>query len=211
VFLPLSEAQGFFNREGDVNIIEVFLNDGDRVDEARLAIDRAAQRPVMVTDWRQRNRTFFQALLVERNVMFLLLTLIVLVAALNIISMLIMLVKDKSEDIAILRTIGATRGTILRVFEIVGASVGVVGTLAGFALGLLITYNIQSIQNFLSWLLNRQLWDPTLRFLSEIPADVNASEVATVMIMSLVLSLLSPLYPSWRAARLDPVQALRYG
>jgi lipoprotein-releasing system permease protein len=135
----------------------------------------------------------------------------VLVAALNIISMLIMLVKDKSEDIAILRTIGATRGTILRVFEIVGASVGVVGTLAGFALGLLITYNIQSIQNFLSWLLNRQLWDPTLRFLSEIPADVNASEVATVMIMSLVLSLLSPLYPSWRAARLDPVQALRYG
>jgi lipoprotein-releasing system permease protein len=211
VFMPLSEAQAFFNREGDVNIIEVFLNDADRVDEAREAIDRASQRPVMVTDWRQRNRTFFQALLVERNVMFLLLTLIVLVAALNIISMLIMLVKDKSEDIAILRTMGATRGTILRVFEIVGASVGVVGTLAGFGLGLLITYNIQSIQNFLSWLLNRQLWDPTLRFLSEIPADVNASEVGTVMIMSLVLSLLSPLYPSWRAARLDPVQALRYG
>jgi lipoprotein-releasing system permease protein len=211
VFMPLSEAQAFFNREGDVNIVEVFLNDADRVDEARQAIDRAVQRPVIVTDWRQRNRTFFQALLVERNVMFLLLTLIVLVAALNIISMLIMLVKDKSEDIAILRTMGATRGTVLRVFEIVGASVGVVGTLAGFGLGLLITYNIQSIQSFLSWVLNRQLWDPTLRFLSEIPADVNAAEVATVMIMSLVLSLLSPLYPSWRAARLDPVQALRYG
>jgi lipoprotein-releasing system permease protein len=120
-------------------------------------------------------------------------------------------VKDKSEDIAILRTMGATRGAMLRVFEMVGASIGVVGTLAGLGLGLLITTNIQSIQRFISWLLNKQLWDPTLRFLSEIPAEVNAGEVGTVMAMSFILSLLSPLYPSWRAARLDPVQALRYG
>jgi lipoprotein-releasing system permease protein len=211
VFMPLAEAQAFFNREDDVNLIEVFLDDADRVDEARQAIDMAAERPVLLSDWRERNRTFFAALEVERNVMFIILTLIVLVAAMNIVSGLIMLVKDKSSDIAILRTMGATRGAILRVFEIVGASIGIVGTIAGLALGLIFTANIQAIQDFVSWLLNRQLWDPTLRFLSQIPAEVNTGEVAAVMIMSFVLSLLSPLYPAWRAARLDPVQALRYG
>ena len=135
VFMPLAEAQAYFNRDGDVNVIEVFLDDADRVDEARAAIDEAVERPIVLTDWRQRNRTFFAALEVERNVMFLILTLIVLVAALNIISGLIMLVKDKSDDIAILRTMGATRGAVMRVFLITGASIGVVGTLAGFALG----------------------------------------------------------------------------
>ena len=135
VYMPLAEAQTYFNRQGDVNVIEVFLDDADRVDEARLAIEEAAERPVLLTDWRQRNRTFFAALEVERNVMFLILTLIVLVAALNIISGLIMLVKDKSSDIAILRTMGATRGAIMRVFLITGASIGIVGTIAGFGLG----------------------------------------------------------------------------
>ena len=139
VFMPLSEAQAYFNREDDVTVIEVFLDDADRVDEARQAIEEAVGRPMVLTDWRQRNRTFFAALEVERNVMFLILTLIVLVAALNIISGLIMLVKDKSSDIAILRTMGATRGAIMRVFLITGASIGVVGTLAGFLLGLVFT------------------------------------------------------------------------
>ncbi|HEX8166913.1 MAG TPA: lipoprotein-releasing ABC transporter permease subunit [Beijerinckiaceae bacterium] len=211
VFMPMGEAQAFFNREDDVTVIEVFLDDADKVDEARTAIEMAAERPVILTDWRQRNRTFFAALEVERNVMFIILTLIVVVAALNIVSGLIMLVKDKSEDIAILRTMGATRGAIMRVFEIVGASIGIAGTLAGLALGLVVAANIQAIQEFVSWMLNRQLWDPTLRFLSQIPSEVNPGEVATVLAMSLTLSLLSPLYPSWRAARLDPVQALRYG
>jgi lipoprotein-releasing system permease protein len=211
VYMPLAEAQGYFNRDGDVSVVEVFLDDADRVEDARDAIEGSLERQVLLTDWRQRNRTFFAALEVERNVMFIILTLIVLVAALNIISGLIMLVKDKSQDIAILRTMGATRGAIMRVFLITGASIGILGTLAGFALGLLVAANIQSLQNVLSWALNRQLWDPTMRFLSEIPAQINPGEVTAVVVTSIILSLLATLYPSWRAARLDPVEALRYG
>ncbi len=211
VFMPLSEAQGYFNREGDVNLIEVFLDDADRVDEARAAIDAAVERPVLLTDWRQRNRTFFSALEVERNVMFLILTLIVLVAALNIISGLTMLVKDKGEDIAILRTMGAARGAILRVFMITGTSIGVVGTLAGLGLGLLLALNVETIRQVIARLTNSNLFPAELYFLSRLPADIDPTEVATVVGMALVLSILAPLYPAWRAARLDPVQALRYG
>ncbi|ACA18751.1 lipoprotein releasing system, transmembrane protein, LolC/E family [Methylobacterium sp. 4-46] len=207
VYMPLTEAQAFFNRDGDVTVIEVFLDNADAVGEVRSALDLAAERPVVLTDWRQRNRTFFSALEVERNVMFIILTLIVLVAALNIVSSLIMLVKDKSSDIAILRTMGATRGTIMRVFLITGASIGVLGTLVGCLLGLVFAANITAIQRTLL----PGVWDPTVRFLSEIPSEINPSEVAAVVLMSLVLSLLATLYPSWRAARLDPVQALRYG
>ncbi len=211
VYMPLKEAQGYFNREGDVTVVEVFLEDGDRVDEAREAIDAAAERPIVLADWRQRNRTFFAALEVERNVMFIILMLIVLVAALNIVSGLIMLVKDKSSDIAILRTMGATSGAILRVFLITGASIGIVGTLAGFALGLLICLNIQGIQDLVARISGTQLWDPTVRFLTQIPAEINAGEVATVVLTAFGLSLVATIYPSWRAARLDPVQALRFG
>ncbi len=207
VYMPMGEAQAFFNRDGDVSVIEVFLDDADRVDEARSAIEQAAERPILMSDWRQRNRTFFSALQVERNVMFLILTLIVLVAALNIVSGLIMLVKDKSSDIAILRTMGATRGAIMRVFLVTGASIGIVGTLAGFGLGLLITNNLQAIQRVLF----PGAWDPTVRFLAEIPAEINPTEVVQVVTIAIVLSFLATIFPSWRAARLDPVQALRYG
>jgi lipoprotein-releasing system permease protein len=211
VFMPLGEAQPFFNRDDDVNLIEIFLNDADRVEEAREGIDKAVQRPVLITDWRQRNRTFFSALEVERNVMFLILTLIVIVAALNIISGLIMLVKDKSEDIAILRTMGASRGAIMRVFLITGASIGILGTLAGFGLGLLLTLNVETIRQVIARLTNTNLFPGELYFLSRLPAEIDATEVATVVVTAMVLSLLATLYPSWRAARLDPVQALRYG
>jgi lipoprotein-releasing system permease protein len=211
VYMPLSEAQAYFNRNDDVNVIEVFLENADRVDEARAAIEEAAERPILITDWRQRNRTFFAALEVERNVMFLILTLIVLVAALNIISGLIMLVKDKSNDIAILRTMGATRGAIMRVFLITGASIGVVGTIAGFTLGLVLALNVESIRAFISNLTSTNLFPAELYFLSRLPAEVDPSEVLTVLGMAIVLSLLATLYPSWRAARLDPVEALRYG
>jgi lipoprotein-releasing system permease protein len=211
VYMPLKEAQAYFNREGDVTVIEVFLNDADKVDEARQAIEMAAERPILMTDWRQRNRTFFAALEVERNVMFLILMLIVLVAALNIISGLIMLVKDKSSDIAILRTMGATRGAVMRVFLITGASIGILGTLAGFGLGLLLATNVESIRQLISSLTSTNLFPAELYFLSRLPADVDATEVATVTAFAIVLSLVATLYPSWRAARLDPVQALRYG
>ena len=211
VYMPLAEAQSYFNRPDDVQLIEVYLDNADRVDEARVAIEEAADRPIVMTDWRQRNRTFFGALEVERNVMFLILTLIVLVAALNIISGLIMLVKDKSSDIAILRTMGATKGAVMRVFLITGASIGIVGTLAGFALGLLLALNVESIRNFISHLTNTNLFPAELYFLSRLPADVNPTEVLTILLMAMVLSLLATLYPSWRAAKLDPVEALRYG
>jgi len=210
VFMPLKEAQAYFNRAGDVTAIEVYTDNPDRVDRYRKVVQDASQRPIFMIDWRQRNATFFNALQVERNVMFLILTLIVLVAALNIVSGLIMLVKDKGQDIAILRTMGATQGAIMRVFLITGASIGVVGTIVGFMLGVVVCLNIESIRQFLSWLTNTELFSPELYFLSRLPADMDSGETTAVVIMALVLSLLATLYPSWRAARLDPVEALRY-
>ncbi len=210
VFMPLTEAQAYFNRSGDVTAIEVYTDNPDNIDSFRKAVTEAAARPIYMVDWRQRNATFFNALQVERNVMFLILTLIVLVAALNIVSGLIMLVKDKSSDIAILRTMGATQGAIMRVFLITGAAIGVVGTLVGFLLGTVVCLNIEEIRRFLSWLTNTELFSPELYFLSQLPADMNVKETTAVLIMALGLSLLATLYPSWRAARLDPVEALRY-
>jgi lipoprotein-releasing system permease protein len=210
VFMPLKEAQAYFNRSGDVTAIEVYTDDPDRVDNYRKAVQDAAKRPIFMIDWRQRNATFFTALQVERNVMFLILTLIVLVAALNIVSGLIMLVKDKGQDIAILRTMGATQGAIMRVFLITGAAIGVVGTLVGLGLGVVISLNIENLRQFLSWLTNTELFSPELYFLSHMPADMDTGETVAVVVMALTLSLLATLYPSWRAARLDPVEALRY-
>ncbi|MGB3273937.1 MAG: lipoprotein-releasing ABC transporter permease subunit [Xanthobacteraceae bacterium] len=210
VFMPLPEAQAYFNRANDVTAIEVYTDNPDHVDAYRKAVTDAAGRPIFLVDWRQRNSTFFNALQVERNVMFLILTLIVLVAALNIISGLIMLVKDKGGDIAILRTMGATQGAIMRVFFITGAAIGVVGTLVGFLVGLVVCLNIESIRQFLSWLTNTELFSPELYFLSKLPAEIAPGETAAVVIMALTLSFLATLYPSWRAARLDPVEALRY-
>lgn len=210
VFMPLAEAQAYFNRANDVTSIEVYTADPDKVDVFRKSVTEAAGRPIFLVDWRQRNATFFNALQVERNVMFLILTLIVLVAALNIISGLIMLVKDKGGDIAILRTMGAPQGSIMRVFLITGASIGVVGSITGFVVGTVICLNIESIRRFLSWLTNTELFSPELYFLSKLPADMAVGETAAVVIMALTLSFLATLYPSWRAARLDPVEALRY-
>jgi lipoprotein-releasing system permease protein len=210
VFMPLTEAQAYFNRNGDVTAIEVYTDDPDRIDSFRKAVTDAAGRPIYMVDWRQRNATFFNALQVERNVMFLILTLIVLVAALNIVSGLIMLVKDKGSDIAILRTMGATQGAIMRVFLITGASIGVVGTGVGFVIGVIVCAYIEDIRRFLSWLTNTELFSPELYFLSQLPAHMNVKETTAVVVMALGLSLLATLYPSWRAARLDPVEALRY-
>lgn len=210
MFMPMEEAQLYFNKDGEATAIDVYVDDPDEIDGMRERLEEAAGRPAFVTDWRQRNTTFFSALEVERNVMFLILTLIVLVAALNIISGLTMLVKDKSHDIAILRTMGATRGAILRVFMITGASIGAVGTFAGVILGVVVCANIESIRQFISWITRTELFSPELYFLSKLPADMNPSETVTVVVMALVLSFLATLYPAWRAARLDPVEALRY-
>ncbi len=210
VFMPLQEAQAYFNREDDVTGIEVYLDHPDLVGKVKPDLQEAADRPLYMLDWRDRNKTFFSALEVERNVMFLILTLIVLVAALNIISGLIMIVKDKGRDIAILRTMGAPRGSIMRIFLITGASIGVVGTLAGFALGMVVCWNIETIRAFLASLTGTELFSPEVYFLSRLPADPDMKETVTVVLMALTLSVAATLYPSWRAAKLDPVEALRY-
>ena len=210
VYMPLAESQAYFGRAGDVTAIEVYTDNADLVDRFRAELTAAARRPIFIADWRQRNATFFNALQVERNVMFLILTLIVLVAALNIISGLIMLVKDKGGDIGIMRTMGATQGAVMRIFLITGAAIGVVGTLTGFAVGTLICLNIEPIHKFVSWITKTEVFDPTLYFLSKMPAHMDVGETTAVVVMSLSLSLLATLYPSWRAACLDPVEALRY-
>ncbi|MCV6547960.1 MAG: lipoprotein-releasing ABC transporter permease subunit [Cohaesibacter sp.] len=210
VFMPLQHAQAYFNQDGKVSAIEVYVEDPDLVGEMRPAVEEASGRSIFVTDWRFRNVTFFSALEVERNLMFIILTLIILVAALNIISGLIMLVKDKGHDIAILRTMGATRASIMRIFVITGAAIGFVGTIAGFVLGLIVCLNIESIRQFVSYITRTELFSPELYFLSKLPADMDVGETVSVLIIALVLSFLATLYPAWRAATLDPVEALRY-
>ncbi|MFK3664962.1 lipoprotein-releasing ABC transporter permease subunit [Ochrobactrum teleogrylli] len=210
VMMPLSEAQLFFNQEGKVQSLEIFVENPDKVDAMRAPVEEAAGRQLTLVDWRQRNQTFFSALEVERNVMFMILTLIVLVAALNIISGLIMLVKDKGHDIAILRTMGATRGAVMRIFLMTGAAIGVTGTVAGVVLGVVVCLNVERLREFFSWLSGTTLFNPELYFLSQLPAKMDPGETISVIAMALVLSFIATIFPAWRAAKLDPVEALRY-
>lgn len=210
IFMPLEEAQKFFMMKEAVSHLEIFTQKG--ADLSKLVDTAFSQigNQAVIRDWRYTNKAFFNAIEVERNVMFLILTLIIIVAAFNMISGLIMLVKDKAKDIAVLRTMGMTRGAVQRVFLMSGLTVGVFGTLAGFGLGLAFCYNIDAIKNMLENLSGRELFSAEIYFLSHLPAKVDMGEVAVVVGMSLILSLLSTLYPSYKAGKTDPVEALRY-
>lgn len=210
VFMPLDEARNYFRTFEGVSALEIRIDNPDRVQAVAPAIRTAAGNCCDVLTWQQTNQSFFSALQVERNVMFLILTLILIVASLNIVSGLIMLVKDKGRDIAVLRTMGATKGAVMRAFFISGASIGVAGTLAGFALGTLFCLNIETLRQWLSRLLNTEIFSPEIYFLSQMPAEIDPGEVTAVVLMALFLSFAATLYPAWRAASLDPVEALRY-
>jgi lipoprotein-releasing system permease protein len=210
-FMPMAAAQTFFSAPGRATQIEVTVQNADDVGAVSRRIRAALPgAPIQVIDWQQSNDSFFEAVTVERNVMFLILTLIIVVAAFNVISSLIMMVKDKTRDIAVLRTLGAGRGAIMRIFLMAGASIGVTGTLIGFVLGVVFCANIERIRELLERITGTTLFDPTVYFLEQLPAVLDWGEVTAVLIMALALSLLATLYPSWRAARTDPVEALRH-
>jgi lipoprotein-releasing system permease protein len=210
VIMPLDEAQGFFGRGDGVDRIDLLLADPDALDTALPAIRQASGPTVTVLDWQQQNAAYVSALQIERNVMRLILMLIVAIAALNIISGLVMLVKNKGRDIAVLRTMGATANGVMRIFLMVGASIGVVGTVIGLVLGVLFCVNIGAIQDLVSQVTGANVFNPEVYFLSRIPARVEWTEVIGVTLFALLMSLLATLPPAIRAARLDPVEALRY-
>ncbi|WP_189422419.1 ABC transporter permease [Devosia pacifica] len=238
LFMPLQQAQEYFRLYDDVlregqepldpmatdeeidaayeriyqaTAAEIFISDPDAVGIMRQRIQAAQiDQPLVLTDWQQRNETFFSALQVERVVMFTILSMIIVVAAFNIISSLVMLVKDKAADIAVLRTMGATRGAIMRIFSITGTAIGVAGTLVGLVLGLIIAANAEPLRAFVSRTLGVAIFPPEVFFLSSLPSRTDPAEVMTVVCLALGLSFLATLYPAWRAAQYDPVEALRY-
>ncbi|NBB83987.1 MAG: lipoprotein-releasing ABC transporter permease subunit [Alphaproteobacteria bacterium] len=210
VYMPMEAAQIFYQMRESVTTLELFVEDPEALERYRRVLIPEIAGDARLFDWQQANSSFFNALQVERNVMFLILTLIILVAAFNIIAGLVMLVKDKGRDIAILRTMGATRGMVMRIFFLTGASIGVVGTLAGLALGVAFADNIEAIRQWLQSLTGTELFSAEIYFLSQLPAEIDWGEVLSVVAMALGLSFASTIYPAWRAARLDPVEALRY-
>jgi len=211
VFMPIETAQKFYRMpEGSASYLEITTENINDLNWVKSNMNKEIDEQISLYDWRDANSSFVNALEVERNVMFLILTLIIIVAAFNIISSMIMLVKDKSTDIAIMRTIGASRKSMMKIFVLTGASIGVVGTLFGALLGISFALNIEKIRQGIEKISGTELFSAEIYFLSQLPAEIDWSEVTSVVLMAFVLSILATLYPAWRAARLNPVEALRY-
>lgn len=209
IYMPLAEAQSYFNREGEVDEIQVFTADPEGVDALSQPLMQALPGSVVWT-WRDASGRFLSALDIEDDVMFVILSVLVLVASMNITSGLIMLVKNKGRDIGILRTMGLTEGAILRVFFLCGAFTGVIGTLAGLILGVALALNIDSIMATINWLTGGGAWDPAVRGIYRLPAELRPLDIAKAVGLSLVLSFVVTIFPARRAARMNPVEALRY-
>ncbi len=210
IFMPLSEAQSFFHLPQAVSGIEVYSDAPLKIELLRRAIAINLGGEYRQFDWQERNKSFLNALNVERNVMFIILTLIILVAAFNIVSSMIMLVRSKNADIAVLRSMGASSGMVMRVFLITGASIGVIGTFVGAIVGLLFCWQIDAIKRFIEGLSGAELFSAEIYYLSKLPAIIDPSEVLTVVVMAFVLSLVASLYPAWRASHIAPAEVLRY-
>ena len=209
VYMPLKEAQKYFSKKDKVNTIEIFLDKPEELDPALIKIREIVDGVGYVSSWKEQNKTFFTALEVERDLMFIIVSLIVLVAGLNIISSLIMLVKDKNSDIAILRTIGASKSSIIRIFFISGSSIGVAGTALGVIIGVIFCKNIDAIRLFISKITGTELFSPEMYYLAKLPAEIDNYELLSVITMALSFSILASIYPSWKASKIDPVEVLR--
>ena len=210
VVMPIEDAQTLLMLGDDVQMVEVQTEDAERVGEILAPLEAYVRGRAQITDWRRMNASLFEALAVERVAMFVVLSLIILVAVFNILSSLIMLVRAKTRDIAILRTMGATRRALMKVFMTVGVTIGALGTVAGLILGAIFLFFRQGVVNGIQVLTGQNLWDPSIRFLTELPSKTDPFEVMAVVLMALGFSFLATLYPAWKAASTDPVQVLRY-
>ncbi|WP_107846265.1 lipoprotein-releasing ABC transporter permease subunit [Litoreibacter ponti] len=210
VYLPFEKAQEFFNREGFADEIEVILEDPENVGNSERALISAAGDGALLWTWKDSSGAFLNALEMEDNVMFLILSILVLIASMNIVSGLIMLVKNKGRDIGILRTMGLSEGSVLRVFFICGASIGVIGTICGMILGCLFAIYIDEIFAVVNWVAGGGVWDPSVRLISKLPARLETGDVLSAISLSLFLSFVVTIFPARRAARMNPVEALRY-
>lgn len=210
IYMPLAEAQSYFNREGQADEIELYVDDPERVDDWAVPIIAASGEGSILWTWRDSSGAFLSALDIEDDVMFVILSILVLIATMNITSGLIMLVKNKGRDIGILRTMGLTEGAVLRVFFLCGAFTGVIGTILGVILGALIALNIDAIMSGVNWLSGGGAWDPSIRGIYRLPAELHLSDVAKAVALSLGLSFIVTIFPARRAARMNPVEALRY-
>lgn len=209
VYMPLDEAQKYFSKKESVNTIEIFLDDPEEILPVITSIRSLIGNTYYISSWKEQNKTFFTALEVERDLMFIIVSLIVLVAGLNIVSSLIMLVKDKNSDIAILRTVGASKNSIIRIFFITGSAIGVIGTTLGVIIGIILCRNIDAIRLLISKITGTDLFSPEMYYLAKLPAEIDNTELLSVILMALSFSIIASIYPSWKASKIDPVKVLR--